>query len=279
MSNGVVFDIKEFALHDGDGLRTTVFLKGCPMRCVWCHNPEGQSFLPELTKNRSRCTNCGMCKKPCLHDGCRPYGVCLRICPQNCLKVCGEEYSPAGLAARLLQNREFLKEGGVTFSGGEPLMQLDFISETVQLLDGIGKAVETCGFVSENTFRDALRIFDTFFFDIKLFDNDLHRKYTEQDNGLVLQNALTLLRSETNAVIRVPLIPGITDTDSNLMSIADFLSPYSEKISVELLPYNRMTGAKYSSLGKKYSLPFDETKQLNKNTKVFEQRHIKCKAY
>ena len=113
MPDGTVFDIKEFALHDGPGLRTTVFLKGCPLRCEWCHNPEGQSFPPELLKNKSRCAGCGLCERGCRHPECAPWGVCLKVCPNNCLKIAGRRMTARELADELLRNELFLRQGGV----------------------------------------------------------------------------------------------------------------------------------------------------------------------
>lgn len=278
MPDGIIFDIKEFALHDGPGLRTTVFLKGCPLRCEWCHNPEGQSFSPELLKNKSRCAGCGLCERGCRHPECAPWGVCLKVCPNNCLKIAGRRMTARELADELLRNELFLRQGGVTFSGGEPLCQADFILEVQKLLRGIPVAVETCGCVAPDVFKKVARAADRVYMDIKLIDRDEHVRRTGRDNGVILENAAWLAASGYDAVFRVPLIPGVTDTDSNLSGIAEFLSGY-HTVSVELIPYNRLTGAKYRSVGREYSPSFDETLPPNRNTAVFESRGIRCRAY
>ena len=278
MPDGTVFDIKEFALHDGPGLRTAVFLKGCPLRCEWCHNPEGQSFPPELVKNKSSCAGCGLCERGCRHPGCAPWGVCLKVCPNNCLKIAGRRMTARELADRLLRNESFLRKGGVTFSGGEPLCQSDFILEVQKLLGGIPVAVETCGCVAPEIFKKAASAVEHVYMDIKLIDRDEHIRRTGRDNGVILENAAWLAASGYDAVFRVPLIPGVTDTDSNLSGIAEFLSGY-HPVSVELIPYNRLTGAKYRSVGREYSPSFDEALPPNRNTAVFESRGILCRAY
>ena len=165
MQTGTIFDIKGFALNDGPGIRTTVFLKGCPLRCLWCHNPEGLSPQPELYRKHSKCAHCGKCAQPCEHDDCRPYGCCLHVCPNDCLSVCGYPMTSAELAERLLRDRDVyeMSGGGVTFSGGEPLMQHAFVSEVLDILagEGISAAMETSSFASPEAYRKTLELFRT----------------------------------------------------------------------------------------------------------------------
>ena len=276
---GCVFDIKEFGLHDGSGLRTTVFLKGCPLRCQWCHNPEGQSFLPEIVKNEKKCVHCGLCGRKCDHESCKPFGVCLKICPNNCVKAAGEMITPELLAEKLRKNGEFLRAGGVTFSGGEPLCQTDFILETVRLLPGIRTAAETCGFVPTEQFLRAVTALDDVMMDLKLMDPALHKQWTGQDNALILANARALMALDKPVTFRVPLIPGVTDTDDNLSAVAKFVKDARDHVKVELIPYNRMTGAKYRSVGRVYEPAFEESRPLSKNTKVFLNENIRCEAF
>lgn len=276
---GIIFDIKEFGLHDGSGMRTTVFLKGCPLRCVWCHNPEGQKFEREITKNLNKCTDCGLCKKVCGHSACEGFSVCVKVCPNNAVKVAGEVLDAKALAQRILKNKVFLKNGGVTFSGGEPLCQGEFILELIPLLEGIKTAVETCGYVEENLFRAVVDKLDDIFMDIKIFDEAKHIEFTGKSNNVILKNAQYLLDSKRFVTFRVPLIPTVTDTDENLNAIAKFLAPFHENIKVELIPYNRMTGAKYKSVGRNYNPEFDENATLNKNTEIFKSYGISCVAY
>lgn len=275
----LVFDIKEFGLHDGAGLRTTVFLKGCPLSCEWCHNPEGQSFSREVSKNTEKCRHCGLCERKCSHPECRGLGVCLKICPNDCIRAVGEEMTPEGLAARIMKNRRFLKYGGVTFSGGEPACHPEFIKETVSLLDGMNTAIETCGYAQTESFLDLLSHIDCIFMDIKLIDDAAHIKYTGKSNRLILENARAIAGAGRNVTFRVPLVPTVTDTEENLDGIAEFLAPYRENISVEFIPYNRLTGAKYRSLGREYRPSFDEKLPVSKNTAPFEKRKITCRAF
>lgn len=278
MSN-LIFDIKEFALHDGSGLRTTVFLKGCPLRCEWCHNPEGQEYGRELSKNLSKCVHCGLCSTPCTHKECQGLGFCIKLCPNNCLKVVGEEMSPEALAEELLKNERFLRKGGVTFSGGEPLTHSDFIIETVKHLPDVSTAVETCGFAPTDELLMAAEVINDIYFDIKLIDDSEHIKYTGVSNALILKNFKALMECGRRVTVRIPLIPTVTDKDENLRGIAKFLVPYRSLIKVELIPYNAMTGAKYRSVGKKYAPSFDEKAPINKNVSVFTENGIDCIAY
>ena len=276
---GIVFDIKEFGLHDGAGLRTTVFLKGCPMRCAWCHNPEGISPEREVVRNLKKCTGCGLCRKPCTHDECRGLGYCTKICPNDNVKAAGEIYTPEALAERLLLDREFLEFGGVTFSGGEPLRQTDFILETISHLDGIPTACETCGMVAPAVFRRAVEKIDDVYIDIKLFDEEEHKKWTGCSNKVILENVAYLMASGKIFTVRTPLIPGVTDRDENFEAIAAFLAPAKERVKVELIPYNRMAGAKYRSVGREYRPPFDEDRPLNKNIRPYEALGIPARAF
>jgi glycyl-radical enzyme activating protein family len=251
--NGTIFDIKGFSIHDGDGARTTVFLKGCPLRCAWCHNPEGLSFAPQLMKRKASCANCGACVKGCSHDECQKWGVCLYACPENLVTVCGYEISATDLAAKLLKNKDFLNSngGGVTFSGGEPLSQSDFILSVIPLLEGMHTAVETSGYVPEADFIKAASAVDTVMIDVKLADSARHEKYTGVKNDLILRNLSWLQNSGVRHVIRVPLIPGITDTYANLLAVAEIAG----ESAVELLPYNNLAGSKYDSAGVEFILP------------------------
>lgn len=276
--NSLIFDIKEFGLHDGSGLRTTVFFKGCPLKCVWCHNPEGQSFLRGKTKNPNKCVSCGLCQRECNHPECNGLGACTKICPNDNVKAVGEYYTPQELSQKLLKNKVFLEGGGVTFSGGEPLCQGDFILETIKYLGNIKTAVETCGYVETKDFLRVTDKIDDIFMDIKLIDEDDHIKYTKKSNRLILENAKSIL-SKRFVTVRIPLIPAITDTDKNLKGIMEFLLPYKDNVKVELIPYNKMTGAKYKNLGRKYTPEFDENALINKNTGIFTEKGINIVAY
>ncbi|MBR4461977.1 MAG: glycyl-radical enzyme activating protein [Erysipelotrichaceae bacterium] len=245
---GRIFDIKEFAVHDGPGLVTTVFLKGCPLHCAWCHNPEGQSYEKELMIREKSCHHCGLCFKPCTHPECQPFHRCIHICPDDLIRIAGEDLEAKELAQRIRKNKDILD--GVTFSGGEPLFQAEFLLETISYLDGLKIAIETSGYAEPETFQRVIDKTDLVYFDIKLAEETGHIRYTGASNNLILQNLNLLKDSKKPCVIRTPLIPGITDTEKNLREIKRLI----EDLPHELLPYNEMAGVKYAMLGRKYPL-------------------------
>lgn len=250
---GIIFDIKEFSIHDGPGSRITVFCKGCPLRCRWCHNPEGLDAAPQLSCKQSLCTGCGACRVPCGHAECRPFGRCLHACPNGCLSVAGERVEAAALARRLRESAELLRmlDGGITLSGGEPLMQPDFVCELADHLAGMHLALQTSGYAPPEVYRRVIARFDYIMQDIKLADAAQHRHWTGADNACILQNIDHLKRSGKDFVLRVPLIPDITDTEENLRAIAAIAGD----APVELLRYNPLAGAKYATFGMTYPLP------------------------
>lgn len=249
---GTVFDIKEFTVHDGPGMQVTVFLKGCPLHCRWCHNPEGLSPKPELMIKKAQCTGCGRCLEPCEHPECAPFGRCLHACPKGLVSVSGEEWEVAALAAHIRQFRPFFAGGGgVTFSGGEPLMQADFVAEVCTGLPDIHKALQTSGCAETAAFERVLDGVDYVLFDLKLADGEAHRRYTGMDNAPILRNFTLLKRSGKRFVVRIPIIPGITDTLENLSALSDLV----EDSPVELMHYNRLAGAKYDMVGRRFTLP------------------------
>ena len=243
---GIVFKIEEMTFHDGDGARVTVFMKGCPLKCSWCHNPEGISEKRQLLFTRARCVGCGLCYKPCNHTDCKPYGRCLHVCPNNCISVCGEEFDEQTLATKLRSYKRMFDAcgGGVTFSGGEPLLQWSFISKTVDLLEGISTAIETSGFASEDVFKEMLEKIDFVYMDIKLFDDVAHKMHTGVGNERIKRNFELLKASGKPFVVRTPIIESITDGEENLRKIKEFIGD-----SVwEKLPENKLAGAKRDML-------------------------------
>lgn len=248
---GIIFDIKDFALHDGAGIRTTVFLKGCPLRCAWCHNPEGLSPAPELYR-KGGCVDCGLCRTPCDHPDCAPFGRCLHVCPANRLRVSGVPWDSEALAARLLKKKDIydLSGGGVTLSGGEPLLQAEFSLSLLTALEGrVHRALETSGYAPEDTFLRVAEACDFVYMDLKLFDPEAHRRMTGVDNTVILENARRLREMGIPHTFRIPLIPGITDTEENLRG----LSSVAGDSPVELLPCNPLAPAKYGSVGRVFS--------------------------
>ncbi len=246
---GIVFDIKECSVHDGPGMRTTVFLKGCPLRCIWCHNPEGLQKEPCIMVKHTFCQNCGLCKRGCNHPDCRSFDRCIHTCPNGAISVSGKEYTPKELANIVMKNKIFFdtSKGGVTFSGGEPLMQFDFMSEAIDLMD-THIAVETSGFSDSDTFKKMVEKVDCVIMDIKLYDENLHKRFTGVSNKQILENAEILKKSGKEHIFRTPLIPKITDTKENL----DAIQKITKGSVWEKIPYNNLAGLKYPMVGKEY---------------------------
>ena len=246
MLSGMVFDIKEFAIHDGPGIRVTIFLKGCSLRCSWCHNPEGLLPEPQII-HRS--------------DGQR---------------LVGTTYTSKELADIINDKAQILRdnEGGVTFSGGEPLFWAKFIAEVIDCLDDMHVLLDTSGYGSEDDFRLLADRSDLIFFDLKLINHDKHREFIGHDNSFILQNLKILGTLDIPFVVRVPLIPEVTDTDENLSEIAMAINDLPNLKHVELLPYNKLAGAKYKSAKMEFTPGFDENRKLNVNIDIFQNEGI-----
>lgn len=270
--NGTVFDIKEFSIHDGPGSRVTVFLKGCPLRCVWCHNPEGLTSTPQLMHKKTLCAECGRCSLPCSHEECKAFDRCIHACANGCLSVSGTSYSSDELVKKILKYSDLFKKmgGGVTFSGGEPMLHANFVCEVADKLSGIHKAVQTSGFADADTYKKVVDRMDYVMQDIKLADREAHKKYTGVDNEKILHNIEYLKQSGKDFTFRVPLIPNITDTDENLKNISEIVGDFP----VELLKYNILAGAKYDMLGMKYTLP-EEPNEKKDYTAFFKNAKMK----
>ncbi len=276
---GVVFDLKECAIHDGPGLRQTVFVKGCPLRCRWCHNPEGLHMQPQLMASANGCTHCGRCKATCPHPNeCTACGACVSACPQRLRRIVGETLFARELADRLLPNVPYYAStgGGVTFSGGEPLMQPDFVLETVRLLDGAAHtALETSGYASAEVFAAFADAFDLILLDLKQMDDALHRAFTGVSNARIIANAERLCRGSTPFVVRIPVIPGVNDNAAHYRAVAELVCGAPSLERVELLPYHLTAGAKYAMLGEAYQPGFDTDRPIQTDQSVFEQYGIR----
>ena len=245
---GVIFDSKEFTVHDGPGIRTTVFFKGCPLRCLWCHNPEGLSPEPQLMVSQNGCLHCEACRQPCSHPQCQPYGRCILACPKGLLQIAGKTVEAKELARELLKQREFfeISGGGVTLSGGEPLMQPDFLCELLDELHPVHRIVETCGYAAPEIFARILGRCDAVYLDIKHPDEEMHMRVTGKSNRLILENLHQLQDSNLPYVIRVPLIPGINDTREILEKIILLVSKNRGNLEkIDFMPYNPFAQAKY----------------------------------
>lgn len=240
MANGVVFDIKEFAINDGPGIRLTVFLKGCPMRCIWCHNPEGLLFEPQINKTNGSAT--------------------------------GKTWTAIALADYINKFKDLFDHtgGGVTFSGGEPSAQAEFLLELIDLLPFIHKNFDTSGFCSKEIFYDIFTRCDLVYFDLKLGQNEMHKQYTGKSNEVIIENLMQLANSRTPYHIRIPVVPGVTDTEENFEMLKPIIfSLPRNPMQIDLLPYNKLAGGKYFSYGLKY--PFIGEKELlnEKNITIF----------
>lgn len=250
MTTGMVFDIREFSINDGPGIRTTVFMKGCPLACTWCHNPEGISPRPQVLRSAAG------------------------------ERTVGRTYTADELAAVLNKQAAILhaSEGGVTFSGGEPLMQAEFVAEVIDRLDGLHVVLDTSGMGSEGAFRSLVGRSDLVYFDLKLIDAQAFRRYTGCDNSPVLRNLRLLPELGTPFVARVPLVPGITDTNENLTSIARAVKGLCELVRVELLDYNKAAGGKYAAAGMEFAPGYDESAPVNINTECFVREGVEVKV-
>lgn len=269
MITGTVFDIKEFTVHDGPGVRVTVFLKGCPLRCKWCHNPEGLSALPQIMVRKNACVGCGACKRGCSHPECQGFDRCIHACPNGLIKLKGTEYTDTQLSQKLNGYKAFFRNsGGITFSGGEPLLQHEFLCSVLKKTDSLHRAIETSGYADSKVFEKVTELCDLVIMDIKLIDRELHKKYTGVYNDVILDNYRRLVKSGKPHIIRMPLIPGITDTDKNVAALADI----TRGSEVELLRYNRLAGAKYPELDMEYTLTGEEN--TNIDTSLFEKVKI-----
>jgi pyruvate formate lyase activating enzyme len=265
---GTIFDLKRFAVHDGPGIRTTLFLKGCPLRCPWCHNPEGISPRPEVMVFASRCLrSCRDCLAACprhalrkVRDGivldrgrCDGCGACVRVCPSEALQMAGREAAAGALMPELARDRPFYREsgGGVTFSGGEPLRQPAFVRELLARCrrEKIHTAVDTSGQAPYAVLEGILPLTDLFLYDLKLVDDARHRRLTGVSNRLLLDNLSKLSASGCALAIRVPLVPGCNDGRADLGAMADFCAALPRRHPVHLLPYHRGYAGKARRLG------------------------------
>ena len=270
--DGLIFDIDTFAVHDGPGIRLAVYLKGCPLRCEWCHSPESQEPSPELIFLPDRCTRCGACEAACeagVHevrpDGhaldrakCRLCAACVEQCPSGSLLIVGRSVSPREIVQRAVRMRPFFKHsgGGVTLSGGEPTAQADFAAAVLAGCReaGVHTALETAGTCEWEMLDRLARLADLILYDLKLIDDAAHLRHTGASGRGILDNARRLAGSCARRVrVRVPLIGGITDTDENLRGIFAFMRGAGLR-SVELLPYNPSTAAKYQWLGRRLEI-------------------------
>jgi len=272
---GRIFNIQRFSVHDGPGIRDLVFMKGCPLRCSWCSNPEAQNFYPEIAFNKSRCIGCEYCIEVCptgaitmLGNGkvrikrrlCTNCGECAEICPARAIKLFGE-YMSIGDVVRVVEEDSafyWRSGGGITVSGGEPLSQAEFVHELLKFCRerGIDTAVEISGYANWEDVEMVCRYANLIFYDIKHIDSNTHKAFTGVTNELILENIKRIANyfPKIPIIARTPIIPGFTDSEDNIKAIADFLSQVESLEEYELLPYHEFGGPKYHQLGRRYSL-------------------------
>lgn len=274
--SGIIFDIKKYSIHDGPGIRTTVFFKGCPLRCWWCHNPESQSPHPELMLRGKRCVQCGVCRDVCdehaiLNNSerllfpdtdrsrCHVCGKCVDVCFSGARELVGRRVTVDKLFTDIERDRPFYDQsgGGVTFSGGEPLMQPNFLLQILKKCSetDIHIALDTSGYVPWRTLEKTVPLVNLYLYDLKILDDAQHRKYTGVSNRLILKNLSRLSELDAKVIIRIPLIPGINDDEASVRRFAIYLSGFPKTPEVEILPYHDIAEAKYESLGKIYRFP------------------------
>lgn len=262
---GVIFDIQHGCLTDGDGIRTTIFFKGCPLRCKWCHNPESQRTVTELLFYYFKCTSCGRCLSDCparvrendrilLHrESCIHCGKCVERCPMEANSLCGKAVTVEDVLTEAMEDLPFYKNGGgITLSGGEPALQPDFALSLIEgaVTRSIDVAMETCGYGEREFFLTAAKLDCTFLFDLKELDISVHKALTGVGNEKILANLEALFAADAKVVLRLPLIPGANDSEAEYERLQAFLASHcGQYLRAEIIPYHRLGKSKEQALG------------------------------
>ncbi|WP_251860995.1 trans-4-hydroxy-L-proline dehydratase activase [Clostridium sp. Marseille-Q2269] len=288
MKKSTIVNIQKFSVHDGPGIRTTVFFKGCPLNCWWCHNPETQRKEHEIMFFKERCTSCGVCAKRCPQkaieikdnipmvdeEKCKFCGKCTDFCPSNAREYVGKDLTAKEIIKEVIKDEVFYEEsgGGVTFSGGEPMLHADFINEILEAckMRGIHTTIDTSGYASWDKFDKIRYKVDLFLYDLKSMNNEIHKKYTGVENTLILNNLEMLSKYGHNIYLRIPIITGVNDDNENIDETIKFVSKLN-LIQVNLLPYHKMGMDKYKRLKMEYKLTGDEKPSDNKMDDIAEK--------
>ncbi|MBQ6899145.1 MAG: glycyl-radical enzyme activating protein [Clostridia bacterium] len=270
---GQIFNIQRFSINDGQGIRTAVFFKGCPLRCLWCHNPESQKFSPELLFSGDKCIYCKKCGAVCengVHsfgdthslsrEKCIACGKCIEVCPVKCLSIAGNTVSADEVIKEVLRDKIFFDEsgGGITLTGGEPFLQYDFMLEILKKAkeSALNTAVETCGFTDTEKILSAAEYIDVFLFDYKLTSSALHKKYTGVGNEKILENLKALNDNGSKIVLRCPVIPSVNDTEEHFKGIGETAEALENITGIEVAPYHELGLSKLTRLGRENENPF-----------------------
>lgn len=269
--NATITNISRGSLHDGPGVRTVVYFKGCALRCKWCHNPETLSSQKQILYIQSKCIHCGKCVELCpehhkiqgndmvfLREGCAACGKCASSCPSLALSLCGEKKTVPELFEEIIKDQHYYiaSGGGVTFSGGECLLHSQFVKEIAKMCKdkNIHTAIESAFFVPWENIQNVLPFIDLFFADLKIPDPEKHRKFTGQDNSLIIENITKLSNEHSNIILRIPVIPGVNDSGDDIDKFAKIIKTFGKGINgIELLKYNNLAESKYNIAGKDYT--------------------------
>jgi len=297
MAVPLIFNIQKFSVHDGPGIRTTLFFKGCPLACQWCHNPESQRYEPDFLVQAEHCVACGRCAQSCqnqaiellqgqvIHhaDRCSHCKVCTHQCYYNALDVVGQSYTVPQLMVEIEKDRPFYEQsgGGVTLSGGEVMTHIDFVEELIEACQhqGISVVVDTCGYAPRENFTRIMEKVDLFLYDLKLLDDQEHRHYTGKGNGIILENLQMLSDCGQRINLRLPLIEGINTDDEHIQQVLHFIESLTID-SINLLPYHHLGIGKYEKMNLEYPTeqfitPSDQRVEQIKH--IFAQAKYKIK--
>ncbi len=270
---GLITKIQKFCVHDGPGIRTTVFFQGCPLRCLWCQNPEATSDNPQVIHQNAQCAKCGLCVEICPRecfefvdtvvfnsDNCDLCGECITACPTGANQWSSCAYSVDAVMQTVGRDQLYydLSVGGVTLSGGEPLRQFDFCCALAKELKstGIHVTLDTSGYVPTNRLLEILPAIDLFLIDLKLLEDDLHKQFTGRSNELIIENLKTIVARNKAVIVRIPIIPGYTDRNKNIEMVESFVRELSDKIAIEHVPFNKLVQEKCRLIGKTCSIDY-----------------------
>lgn len=295
--NGQVFNIQHFTTEDGPGVRTTVFLQGCPLRCLWCANPESQKSIRQLAHRGPTCIGCGTCIKTCKNgallvengvfiidrEKCKVCGSCVEVCPTKAMFFYGEQKSVDDVFEEVMKDAGFYKDcdGGVTCSGGECMLQAEFVAELFKRCkkEGIHTTLDTCGYYKPEQFKLVEPYTDLVLFDLKAIDSNKHKEMTGLGNEIILQNLKQCVESNVQVWIRIPIIPGYNDSEENLRGTAEYIKNLNPGLYVNLLPYHKFGLGKYKMLDMEYPLTdvmSPTTEQMNIYKQYFLDFNLNC---